>query len=568
MNTARSAAWTDSGECGELTSVEMANVRHLAEARVVLVAVAILVAVQEPAGPDRLAVLALLGVYAALALRELRRLHAGGEEDPLPLNHWVDLACYMPVAAMTGGLYSPYNVFLLFPVFTAWLRSGLPAGLLVAAVCGVTLTGIATMSGGFPAGGIVEDLAVAPLLLGLVVAVVIARWAHTGITIVRRLAFMNHVSRVFTPQHDLRRAIPQFCDMLRAYQHAETCVVLLKDARSAGWLLFELDGGEKPVRGETMEYGVVQPLLVVPNARAVTFRSRSLFTGGAVLKAYDAATLQAADDVDGAQVAELAQLLEAGSLVSLPLQSRSRTLGRLHLTSRGSSFRRNDVEFLAQVAAQVSLMIENMQLVERLTMEVADEERRKISRDLHDGTIQPYIGLKLALEALHRKVVADPVLVREVDDLIKMAGDGISQLRSYVGHLKSAGRPDCRDSLIPAIRRQAAKFSEYYGIATEVVADADIAVRGLLFEEVMHLVREGLSNIRRHTQARSAGIHIDAAAGKLRLRISNDTGAGGEPPPEPFFPRSMSERARELGGSVAVDRCSNGITIVSIELPV
>jgi signal transduction histidine kinase len=316
-----------------------------------------------------------------------------------------------------------------------------------------------------------------------------------------------------------------------------------------------------------MNEELVQPLLVVPPDRSVLYRRRSWFSGEPVCNAYDAATLHADSSFSCSAVAELAQLLEASSLVSLPLQSRNRTIGRLHIASGGLAYGRNDVEFLAHVAAQVGVMIENMQLVDRLTMEVANEERKRISRDLHDGTIQPYIGLKLALEALHRRVAEDAVLVREVDDLIKMATDGISQLRHYVGHLKTTAQRNRLDSLVPAIRLQADKFSEYYGIATEVVAAGDVMISGALFEEVLYLVREALSNIRRHTRARAAQIHVDAADGKLTLRFSNETSHEATET-APFSPRSLSERAGELGGSLSVQSALSGMTVVSSEIPV
>lgn len=566
MNTARTVLWATPGvQRGELSNVELANLRLLGEARLILVLAAMLLALLEPSPVDRAAMLALLALYAAISAMELRRLKAG-TNDGYPLNHWVDVAFYMPVVAMSGGLVSDFTIFLLFPIFTACLRSGVRRGLIVALACGAGLAGIATTEPRLATAAVIEELPVAALVL--VIATVIARWAHTEVRIARRLAFCTDVSQVFTPQHDLRRAVSQFCSMLRSYQGADACIVVLKDTRTAGWLLFQVDGQSSAVRGEAREAAVVQPLLVPAGSRAVLYRHRRLLSERPVCEAYDALSMHAVVDCDENAVAELAQLLEARSLASLPLQSRNQTLGRLHVTSKRLGYTRSDLEFLSHIAAQVGVMIENMQLVDQLTMEVANEERKRISRDLHDGTIQPYIGLKLALEALHRKVVTDAVLVHEVDDLIKMASDGISQLRHYVGHLKAAAQGARNDSLLPAIRYQAEKFSKYYGIKTDVVANGDIAVQGPLFEEVMYLVREALSNIRRHTHARTARIEVLSDAGKLILNITNDV-----PEPEAastasFNPRSLCERAGELGGRVAVDHGRPGFTVVSIEIPV
>jgi signal transduction histidine kinase len=61
---------------------------------------------------------------------------------------------------------------------------------------------------------------------------------------------------------------------------------------------------------------------------------------------------------------------------------------------------------------------------------VAFQERRRISRDLHDSAVQPYIGLKLGLEAMRCRFRRTE-LARDLDELIKIASDGIGELRQY-----------------------------------------------------------------------------------------------------------------------------------------
>jgi len=552
---------------GELSSVEVANVRLLGEARVVLVGVAMLMALLEPMGGYRIAAHAILAIYAGYSVFQWRRPHSGPVRALAGAGYFLDAACYTAVVALTGGVTSRFAIFLLFPVFAACLQAGLARGVAVAILSAAYIAASSGAQPSFVAHSLLDALPLGPVMLILVVAAVIARWAHSEVTIVRRLAFFNDVNRIFTPHHAVRDAICRFVQMLRAYQRAEACIVLLKDARSGGGLFFEVDAQRKVVPGEPVDAQLAGSLLAIPDDRIVVYSSRGLLSRGPRCRSYDAATLTPATDTDAVQVGELAQLLEARSLVSLPLQAFNQTIGRLHLTSRRLVYTRSDVKFLAQIAGQVALMIENMQLVERLTAEVATQERRKISRDLHDGTIQPYIGLKLGLEALHRKVVGYPLLVHEVSDLMKMAADGIDELRSYVGNLKNTGKDPRHSPLLPAIQRQAEKFSEYYGIRTEVIGDASVSVPGSLCDEVAYIVREGLSNIRRHTRARRAAIHVEVADGKMSLKFINEAGSP-DRWVQPFFPRSIGERAGELGGSVEVRRMDDGRTLVSVVLPI
>jgi len=209
-------------------------------------------------------------------------------------------------------------------------------------------------------------------------------------------------------------------------------------------------------------------------------------------------------------------------------------------------------------------MIDNARLLDRLASKVATEERRRISLDLHDGTIQPYIGLKLGLEALRRKARGHDGLAREVDELVRMAAEGIGQLRQYVGRLKGGPAAAHPVSLVGAARLHAGRFAEYYGITVDVQAERDVVVNATLCDELVQVVREALANVRRHTEARRATIAIAEGTGTLRLEIQNDAA---DPEAASFHPRSLAERASALGGSVKVERRADRRTAVVVEVP-
>jgi signal transduction histidine kinase len=112
---------------------------------------------------------------------------------------------------------------------------------------------------------------------------------------------------------------------------------------------------------------------------------------------------------------------------------------------------------------------------------------------------------------------------------------------------------------------QAKKFAEFYGIDAQVIADGDIPVSAPLQNEIMHIVREGLSNIRRHTSAQRATISLRKAQGQLLVELINDRAR--QASTRSFFPRSIGERAKELGGRVSVQHRSGQRTVVAVELP-
>jgi len=129
--------------------------------------------------------------------------------------------------------------------------------------------------------------------------------------------------------------------------------------------------------------------------------------------------------------------------------------------------------------------------------------------------------------------------------------------------LKAVPASSAAGSLAAKVRWQAEKFGALYGIKTTVIASDELLISPAMQHEVVQIIREGLSNIRRHTSAKRAAIRLRHRRETLLLGISNDNG-GREP--SAFRPRSICERAEELGGRVRV-RQRNGHTVVIAELP-
>src|SRR6185503_16220806 len=127
---------------------------------------------------------------------------------------------------------------------------------------------------------------------------------------------------------------------------------------------------------------------------------------------------------------------------------------------------------LKQAIDHFIAIAENIRLVDQMASDAAEEERKRIARDIHDSIIQPYIGLQMGLVGVRRRLSAPPndadnsdeTLLKIVNDaaadtdrLIEMTADGISDLRGYVHVLRDAG--DSGDSLMSAVRRFALKFT-------------------------------------------------------------------------------------------------------------
>jgi signal transduction histidine kinase len=222
------------------------------------------------------------------------------------------------------------------------------------------------------------------------------------------------------------------------------------------------------------------------------------------------------------------------------------------------------MEFISQLAEHVLPALENVELLDRLATEAAGRQREKISRDIHDSTIQPYIGLKLGLEALVIKCASGRQINEDVAKLIRLADSSIAELRGYVGKLKGESGEESGKVLISAVKQQALKFQEFYNVEVNVEAADGFYMNDRLAAEAFQIVSEGLSNIRRHTKSKRATIGIRREAELLVLEIKNDndgTVRAGE-----FLPKSIASRAESLGGRAHIETLESH-TRVLVKIP-
>lgn len=352
----------------------------------------------------------------------------------------------------------------------------------------------------------------------------------------------------------LPNGVDALCEMFRASLHADICLIALTDdeLQSAGQLYMANGAGAHSPRALSARL-----MVRASDGPAIYMSSDSRGTDEQI----DA---EVGSDEARRRLAALAGTLRVSAMITVPLSDGDRCIGRLYLGSNKKRYSSRDILPISRGARYASSLIASIRFAEALAKEAAFQERRRISRDLHDSAMQPYIALKLGLEAMQRRLRGTP-LAGELDELIKIANDGIGELRQYVVNLKNAAARKQLTSLLTAVRAQAKKFTEFYNIDAQVIAPTDISVSAPLRNDVIQIVREGLSNIRRHTAAERATINLREQRGCLLVEVINDN-ARREAKRE-FYPRSIGERATELGGRVSVRRGTGGRTVVAVELP-
>jgi signal transduction histidine kinase len=220
-----------------------------------------------------------------------------------------------------------------------------------------------------------------------------------------------------------------------------------------------------------------------------------------------------------------------------------------------------DDKFLLALGHQVGAALENADLYSRLearTVELArlsarmieqhEEERRRLSRELHDETAQVFSAVKMELGVLRDTTRPEDTL--RLDQILGLIDTGIRSIRNVTNDL----RPSLLDDLglLPALRSLVADFSERSGIRTGLAAPS--ALPPLSREAELALFRalqEALSNVLRHANARSVDIGISISADGVLLQVSDD-GRG--------LPAGVTAEALELEGHMGLAGMRERIT--------
>jgi signal transduction histidine kinase len=380
-----------------------------------------------------------------------------------------------------------------------------------------------------------------------------------------RLAFMKEVTRLSNPRFGVDRTIGTFMERLRAFHDADACVLVMSDHGASSYHLRRVDrgGSERGMHAEPLPEELTDILLALPADHAVLHASPSSRARWWHWRKRDDTydLMQRRHLESNQQMHErLGATIGTEAFMSVPLRYRHQAIGRLYLTRR-HAFKVSDLHFLLQVIEPMVPAIQHIRLVDHIMSRAAEVERRRIAHDLHDSVIQPYIWLCKGLAAIQHKITAGGAgVVDDLQHLLDLTNQKIDELRCYTQGLEEKDEQDA--ALLPAIRRFAENFSEASGIPVLIEASEAVYLNDQLAAELFQMVAEGLSNILRHTRATHAWITLTQCNDHCTLQIANDGAV-----PAPFTPRSLTERASALGGSVHVERQADDSTVVVIDVP-
>jgi signal transduction histidine kinase len=193
-----------------------------------------------------------------------------------------------------------------------------------------------------------------------------------------------------------------------------------------------------------------------------------------------------------------------------------------------------------------------------------EEERRALSRELHDEVAQAFSAVLLEAENLLDLHPA-PDVKAHLDSIRAIASKGMHEIRNMALLL----RPSMLDDfgLLPALEWQAREIGRRTGLRVQVASE----MSGELPEEhktcVYRVVQEALNNAAQHAQASAAQVYVRQQAGQILVTVQDD-GSGFDPQRvRGLGLLGMEERARHLGGSFQIDSHPGRGTRLRVTLP-
>jgi signal transduction histidine kinase len=197
----------------------------------------------------------------------------------------------------------------------------------------------------------------------------------------------------------------------------------------------------------------------------------------------------------------------------------------------------------------------------RRIVAASDEARRRIERDLHDGTQQRLVSLGLAA----RTAAADVTAGR--DDLRAYLARIAAGLADAVAELQELSR-----GIHPAILSERGLGPALRTLArrSAVPVDLDVTVDARCPEPVetaaYYVASEALTNVMKHAQASQVQVRLAARDGRLLLSIRDD-GVGGADPTRGSGLAGLTDRVEALGGSIRLDSAAGAGTHITVDLP-
>jgi PAS domain S-box-containing protein len=234
---------------------------------------------------------------------------------------------------------------------------------------------------------------------------------------------------------------------------------------------------------------------------------------------------------------------------------------------------RTSEQHQSELLEQSRDMHDQLRFLSRRLLLAQEEERRRISRELHDVIAQTLTGINVRLANLKKEALIKPKgLGRTITHTQRLVEQSVEVVHRFARELRPAVLDDL--GLIPALHTHMKSFHEQTGIHVSLSAVAKVEqIESDARTALYRVAQEALTNIARHAQASHAEVALQILDGVLCMTIK-DNGRGFEQVQGVPAKKSkrlgllgMRERLEMLGGSVTISSVPGKGTTVTAQLP-
>jgi signal transduction histidine kinase len=219
------------------------------------------------------------------------------------------------------------------------------------------------------------------------------------------------------------------------------------------------------------------------------------------------------------------------------------------------------------------IMQKKLRQLTRQIISAQEEERKEISRELHDEVVQTLVGINVELSALGKGAsVGLHTLKDKIAHTQRLVENSVNAVHRFARELRPAVLDDL--GLIPALHAYSKSLAARKNIKIQMTAFGGVEALGTAKRTVLFRVaQEALTNVARHAHATEIKMSISEISGKIRMEIS-DNGKSFQVEkalmaknPKRLGLVGMKERVEMVGGSLSIESAPGKGTTVCAEIP-
>jgi len=264
------------------------------------------------------------------------------------------------------------------------------------------------------------------------------------------------------------------------------------------------------------------------------------------------------------------------SLICIPLLAQNILVGTVQIAIKEIHlWGADEVRWLALLGRRIGLLVHQIQLTERLRDMAVLEERARISQEIHDGLAQLIGSMRLWSEEAIFSLEDNEIDVakKSINKIELAARDAYASLRDEMLGLRETVFPN--KDLSSVIAEYLNRFQRQWGLKTKFIIE-DSARNNIPWPiapsaeiQLLRIIQEGLTNIRRHANASTIFVTISSNNGSLQVQLRDD-GIGfniKNIPEDRLGLHIMRERIASIGGSIIVSSEIGVGTALEIDIP-